>query len=429
MLNADGMAVPTTTLGQPPHGGTLAAWLDWQTQLHSHRIELGLERVYAVANRLALLPLQTRSVVVAGTNGKGSCVWLIEALLRDRGHHVGTYTSPHLWRYNERVRIDGVMADDAALCEAFEAVEAARDGVHLTYFEFGTLAALWLFQQAQLDYVVLEIGMGGRLDAVNVVDADVALITNIGLDHAAYLGNTRAAIGFEKAGIMRAHTPVVCADRDMPRSIESHATVVGAPLYRIGEVFDIDGRGWHGWAGQSIRWAVPLPDHVLPDNLAAALAVTELLDELPTTSAAVTRACNASEGLHGRREIVEDGGVSIIHDVGHNAEAIAILADWLRAHPAAGTTHVVIGMLSDKPVEAVAAMLAPVTDQFHAVDLAAVSERGVDAAALAARIGHAAVAGGSPRATLAAVRAQAQVGDRIVVCGSFHTVAHARKET
>lgn len=424
MLSADPVATP----GEPPHGGTLAAWLDWQTRLHSHRIELGLERVRQVAERLHVLPLQARSVIIAGTNGKGSCAWLIEALLRDRGHRVGSYTSPHLWRYNERVRIDGAEAGDAALCSAFEAVEAARANVNLTYFEFGTLAALWLFQRSKLDYAVLEVGMGGRLDAVNIVDADVALITNIGIDHAAFLGDTRAAIGHEKAGIMRTNRPVVCADRDMPQSIAAHADNIGAQLYRIGCSFDVDDRGWRGWAERTMHWAASLPDHVVPENLAAALAVTALLGALPRTEEAVSRACTAQRGLHGRREIVEDGGVSVIYDVGHNAQAIAVLVAWLRNHPVPGATHVVIGMLADKPVEAVAAMLAPVTGHFYAADLAAINNRGVDAATLARRVGHGAAPSDSPRAALAAARARARTGDRIVVCGSFYTVAHARRE-
>lgn len=413
----------------PPHGGTLAAWLDWQMHLHSHEIELGLDRVQEVAQRLGVLPLDARCIIVAGTNGKGSCVRLIEALLKDQGCRVGAYTSPHLWHYNERVRIDGTDAEDAALCGAFEAVERAREQVALTYFEFGTLAALWLFQQSRLDYAVLEVGMGGRLDAVNIIDADVALITNIGLDHGAYLGNTREAIGREKAGVMRAGTPVVCADRDLPQSVVTYAADVGACMYRIGDAFDIHGSQWQGWAGQSVTWSTPLSAHVLTDNLAASLAVVEILEQRPDSENAVSRACAARQALHGRREIVEDGSVSIIYDVAHNAEAVAVLVAYLRDNPVSGATYVVIGMLSDKPVEAVAAMLAPLTHRFYAADLAAISSRGIDAETLAGRIGHGAQASGTPDVALVRARGNAQPGDRIVVCGSFYTVSHARLET
>lgn len=416
-----------------PRGGTLAAWLDWQLRLHSRAIDLGLDRVREVAQRLGVLPLPARCVVVAGTNGKGSCVHLIEALLRDRGHNVGSYTSPHLWRYNERVRIDGCEAGDDALCAAFEAVELAREVVSLTFFEYGTLAALWLFRQAGIDHAVLEIGLGGRLDAVNIIDADVALITNIGLDHADYLGATREAIGAEKAGVMRSRRPVVSADRDLPRTVATHAADVGAQLYRIGDAFEIDAHGWRGWDRQGVDWLQPLPAHVLADNLASALAVVELLGELPHSAAAVMRACAAQRTLRGRCEIVEDGPVPVVYDVAHNVEAVALLVAYLRNHPVAGATHVVIGMLADKPVEAVAGLLAPLADCFYAADLAAISERGfsdrrLDATALARRVGHGAEPAGVPAAALARARMAARPGDRIVVCGSFYTVAHARLE-
>lgn len=411
---------------EPPHGGTLAQWLDWQLELHPNTIELGLERVRCVAARLGVLPFATRCVVVAGTNGKGSCVHLIEALLRARGHRVGTYTSPHLWRYNERVHIAGREAGDAALCRAFGAVESARRGIRLTYFEFGTLAALWLFQRAELDYAVLEVGLGGRLDAVNIVDADVALITNIGLDHSAYLGDTREAVGAEKAGVMRGGRPVVCADRALPGSVVHHAEAAGAPMYRLGEDFDVDAEGWRGWSGMNV--GRPLPPHVCSDNLAAALAVVALLDELPRSHQALEQACRGQRALHGRCEIVEDGPVQIIHDVAHNAEAAAMLSVFLRRNPIPGATHIVLGMLADKPVEAVARTLAAVADHFHAADLSAVSARGLDSTALARRIGRGARPAGPPSAALAHVRKLAGGGDRIVVCGSFFTVAGARGE-
>src|SRR5699024_10946580 len=190
-------------------------------------------------------------------------------------------TSPHLWRYNERVRIAGEQVGDADLCTAFAAVEASREDVALTFFEFGTLAALWLFQRAELDFAVLEIGLGGRLDAVNIIDAEVALITNIGLDHSAFLGDTREAIGTEKAGVMRAGQSVVCADPALPKTVSDHATAVAARMYRLYQDFTIEADCWHDWADRTIACPAPLPAHVRRQNLAAALAVTTLLDQPP----------------------------------------------------------------------------------------------------------------------------------------------------
>jgi len=427
MLNAD-CDNSTRLRSAAPGGPTLAEWLDWQLQLHPHSIELELERVQKVAARLDVLPLAARCVIVAGTNGKGSCVRLLETLLRARGQRVGAYTSPHLWRYNERIRIDGADADDAALCTAFAAVEEARQEVQLTFFEYGTLAALWLFQQAELDFALLEVGLGGRLDAVNIVDAEVALITNIGLDHTAWLGDTRAAIGLEKAGVMRADQAVVCTDKDLPRTVSGHAAVIGADLYRLEREFAIDAQGWHGWAGRQVSWSARLPAHVLPENLAGVLAVMALLGQWPLSATVVMQACQAQGGLHGRREVIEQDGLSLIFDVAHNVEAVTVLAQSLRDNPVAGATHIVLGMLADKPVRRVARMLLPLADHVYAADLAEISERGLDAAALAQQCGCGARPAGPPAAALAAAKTAAKVGDRIVVCGSFFTVAHARME-
>lgn len=410
-----------------PVGGTLDDWLDWQNNLHTRDIALGLDRIKAVAQRLGVLQLDTCCVIVAGTNGKGSCVRLLESFLRDRGRRVGAYTSPHLWRYNERVRIDATEADDTALCTAFAAVEAARDEVPLTYFEYGTLAALWLFREAELDYVLLEVGLGGRLDAVNIIDADVALITNIGLDHVALLGDTREAVGSEKAGVMRTGQPVVCTDRDVPQSVTEHARSLGASLYCLGQAHDIDAGSWRGWSGREVVWPASLPPAIQPDNLAGVLAVLSLLEEPPSADA-VQRACERQSSLHGRCEVVANGDVPIIYDVGHNAEAVEPLVQYLRAHAASGKTHVVIGMLADKPVEQVTSRLAPQADVFYTADLSTLSPRGADDATLARRIGHGARPAGRPDAALASVQARAERGDRIVVCGSFFMIGNARKQ-
>ena len=229
---------------------SLADWLSYLEQLHPTAIDMGLERSREVARRLGLGRPAKRVVTVTGTNGKGSTCALLAELLREQGLSVGVYSSPHLLRYNERVRIDGVEAGDAQLCDAFSAVEAARGEISLTYFEMGTLAAFWLFERAGLDFAVLEVGLGGRLDAVNLIDADLALITSIGLDHADWLGDTRESVAFEKAGILRAGKPALCGDLDPPQPLLEQVAALGAPLYLRGRDYDLAlaDHGWH-WRG------------------------------------------------------------------------------------------------------------------------------------------------------------------------------------
>lgn len=408
-----------------PRHATLAQWLDWQLAQHSQEIQLGLERVQRVAQALGLLPLTMPSVVVAGTNGKGSTAALVAGLIGSRGS-VGVYSSPHIWRYNERVAINGQPSSDAALVEAFEAIDDARDGVPLTYFEFGTLAALWLFVQQDVDYAVLEVGLGGRLDAVNIVDADVALITQIGLDHCDWLGPDRESIGFEKAGILRGDQPAYCADRDCPQSIVDHARRVGARLSCIGSDFDI--RAQHDrWQYQQGSGVLDIAPHaaVITENLALAMAGVRDGLGLSIQADDVARACTQQARLVGRRELV-DAPIPIIYDVGHNVEAIGALVEMLERKPVTGKTHVVIGMLADKPIEAVGQRLAGVADRLYPVGLDTQNARGLDAAAMAARLGCAA-GFADPQAGLQAARAAARIGDRIVVCGSFFTVAQARR--
>lgn len=265
---------------------SLADWLSYLEQLHPTAIDMGLERSREVARRLGLGRPAKRVVTVTGTNGKGSTCALLAELLREQGLSVGVYSSPHLLRYNERVRIDGVEAGDAQLCDAFSAVEAARGEISLTYFEMGTLAAFWLFERAGLDFAVLEVGLGGRLDAVNLIDADLALITSIGLDHAEWLGDTRESVAFEKAGILRAGKPALCGDLDPPQPLLEQVTALGAPLYLRGRDYDLAlaDHGWH-WRGLAADGQA-LALHDLPllglpmENAALALQAYALL-ELP----------------------------------------------------------------------------------------------------------------------------------------------------
>lgn len=404
---------------------TLDEWLDWQLRQHPQEIDLGLERVAAVADALLLRVPAARTIVVAGTNGKGSTAALVAGLIGARGR-VGVFTSPHLWRYNERVAIDGQPVEDHIIVAAFEAIESARGDTPLTYFEYGTLAALWIFAEHAVDYRVLEVGLGGRLDAVNIIDADVALITQIGLDHTDWLGTDRESIGYEKAGILRPDRPAFCSDRSMPASIAAQAGRLGTPLAVIGHDFDIRASD-ATWRWQDAKRAIDIEPHeaVWRDNLALALAGVLALG-VAVTSDDVARACTAQARLPGRREVV-DAPIPIIYDVGHNADALALLADTLTRHTVEGRTLVVIGMLEDKPVETVAALLESFTTGFFPVGLDSISPRGLSGASLACRLGVDEDTYPDPAAGLAAAQAVAIQGDRIVVCGSFFTVAQARR--
>jgi len=411
----------------PAPGWTLPQWLRWQEQLHPKSIALGLDRVRSVAARLDLLRSTAPTLTVAGTNGKGSTATLAAAAFREAGHRTGLYTSPHLLRYNERVAIDGEPVGDEALCRAFEAIERARQGVSLTYFEFGTLAALWLFREAAVDVQVLEVGLGGRLDAVNLVDADVALITNIGLDHTDWLGDTREQIGREKAGILRAGRPVVIVERQPPASIEEVAAQLGCPAFRLGRDFDYSpGAGhWH-WHGLDRRCG-PLPLPALAgamqlQNASGVLAALALLEpRLAVGEAAVARALS---GLRLAGRLQQQG--QLLLDVGHNAEAAAALAGHLRAGPSQRRVLLVLGMLADKPVEAFCGELAPLVHRVFAAGLP--GPRGLLADELLRRIrglGVDAEAARDVPEALAKARALARPQDLIVVTGSFLTVGAA----
>jgi dihydrofolate synthase/folylpolyglutamate synthase len=381
--------------------------------------------VQAVAAALGLLAEHRHTLTVGGTNGKGSTVALAESIYRAAGYRVGAYYSPHLLRYNERVVIHGEPASDAALCRAFEAVERAREGCPLTYFEFGTLAALWLFREAEVELRILEVGLGGRLDAVNVVDADCALITNIGMDHTDWLGTTREAIGAEKAGILRARGLAVCADPDPPASVLERVRQLEVDLRRSGQDYSWQAAG-HAWnfRGRSLQLeALPLPGlqgKAQLHNAAGVLAAVEaLLPRLPVSPAAV-RSALPRLYLPGR---FERRG-QIVLDVAHNAEAAQTLAVNLQASPVGGQRWLILGMLADKPVEAVMAILSPCCQRICLVGLP--GPRGLTAAALQQRAGPRGAGAelyADVASAFASVRGRLQPEDEIVICGSFLTVA------
>jgi len=410
---------------------SLSDWLRWQEQLNPRSIELGLDRSRTVAERLDLLKPSAVTATIGGTNGKGSSATLAAGIWQAGGYKVGRYLSPHLLRYNERIAINGVDAGDDSICAAFAAIDAARGDLPLTYFEFGTLAALWLFREARVDVQVLEVGLGGRLDAVNIIDADAALVTNIGLDHTDWLGPDRESIGFEKAGIFRSGRPAICAEAAAPTSLERHAEAIAAQWQCAGADFAAGWTqtGWN-WQGRGIAYAeLPLP--ALPgamqiDNASGVLAlVTALQPRLPVERPAIEAALRAL-ALPGRYQRV--GG--LILDVAHNFESAAVLAAQLRAERCDGRTLLVLGMLSDKPVAAVCATLASVATQFFCAGLP--PPRGLPADQLveiAQRSGAQASAHATVASALQAARASAGPLDRIVVCGSFLTVAAALEET
>ncbi len=430
---------PAAGRGAPSAAAPLEDWLRWQEALHPQSIALGLERVGEVAARLALPATGPRTVTVAGTNGKGSSAALLSEIYLAAGYRTGTYTSPHLLRYNERVAVNGEAAPDAVLTGAFAAVEKARGATPLTYFEFGTLAALWLFRESGVQVQVLEVGLGGRLDAVNLVDADCAVITSIGLDHVEYLGKDRDSIGREKAGVLRAGRPAVCSDPQPPASIEAHARAIGAPLWSYGRDFHMQrAADFWNWHSPDIHYKKLPPPALAGDsqyvNAAGVLAaVTRLQPRLPVPEAAL-RAGLVRLRLRGRFEHVvlrdargNDCGNAIL-DVAHNVEAARVLADNLRSL-APGQCRFVIGMLSDKPVEGFAEVLAPLAVKYYAAGLP--PPRGIPGAELARRLGGCGVparAFDAVAPALAAARADARGRQTVVACGSFLTVAAAAEQ-
>lgn len=347
---------------------SLSEWVDWQQRLHTSSIDLGLERIRVVARRMNLLEAPGfRIVTVAGTNGKGSSVALLEAMLRPHGR-VGAYTSPHFIRYNERVRIDGAEVDDASLCHAFEQVEQARGDTSLSFFEYGTLAALSIFREREIDYAILEVGLGGRMDAVNLWDADIALITSISIDHTEWLGRTRESIGREKAGIMRPGRPVVCGEPDLPVSLSDQARRLGAPLQRIGSDFFAEPLGSDRWRyrhrdGISLDLPTPprLPGRVQLNNAAGALTV---LHHLGRFDPEIIRHALENVSLTGRFQVLDEP-VDTVLDIAHNPEGAVNLARNLRRYRPGRPLHAVFSALQEKDVPNILGPLSPLIKSWH----------------------------------------------------------------
>lgn len=389
---------------------------------------MGLGRVNEVAQRLRL-EYHFPVITVAGTNGKGSTCAILSEIYSQAGYKVGCYTSPHLIRYNERVKINDQEASDDVLCQAFSAVEQARGDIALTYFEMGTLAAMWFFIQQKIDIAILEVGLGGRLDAVNVFEPDCAIVTSVDLDHVEYLGNTREQIGLEKAGVFRAGKPAICGDMRPPQSILQYASRIGADLQRIGEAFQIV-KTLTGWRYQDahVSWDLPLPslqgDFQLINAACAIRAALQLMPAMPVTKANIDAALQAVR-LAGRFQQLQSSP-QVIVDVAHNPQAADSLAHNLIAQPCKGKTHAVFAMLSDKDIDGVIQILQPHISSWYVASINA--PRGAAADNLQSRLKAVGVSSQGfdsiGTAFNAAYQAAAE-NDRIVVFGSFYTVAAA----
>ncbi len=413
---------------------TLAQWLEHCEGLHPVTIDLGLERLVQVAQQMGLT-LSCPVITVAGTNGKGSSCAMLESILREGGYRTGVYTSPHLVRFEERLRLDGQPVESARLVESFARIEAVRQAlpapVSLTYFEFTTLAILDVMQHSQLDVAILEVGLGGRLDAVNIVDADCAIITSIDLDHTEFLGPDREAIGREKAGIMRTGRPAIVSDPLPPQSVVDHAREIGADLWQVGTDFNVQGdqQQW-AWAGRGRRFAgLAYPALRGANQLVNAggviAALMALRDRLPLTAQAL-RSGLALVDLPGRFQIVP-GQPTLVLDVAHNPHAAATLALNLDAMGFFPCTHAVFGVMADKDYTAILTRMGVLVDAWYFTDLPtprALSAQQLHEAWRQAPRRKDTVASvyQTPSDALAAAIARADPADRIVVFGSFFTV-------
>lgn len=412
---------------------TLPQWLNWQAALHFTEVDPGLERVGQVWQQLggtSKLPFTV--ITVAGTNGKGSSVAMLESIIRAAGYRTGTYTSPHLLHYNERICINGQGCDDESICEAFDRIDKARNDVSLTYFEFATLAAIDLFSHNKIDIAILEVGMGGRLDAVNLFDTDIALITPISLDHTAWLGTTREAIGVEKAGIIRQGNPVVCSENSPPKSVLNYSDALKSPTYVADSEFNkvVNKDDWH-WSNSQHQWNnLPLPALMGAyqlQNAAAVLQVISLLNQhhqrYSFSEEAIKQGLKSVQ-LAGRFQQIQ-GDITTILDVTHNQQGAENLAKLLVEIPCQGQTFAVLSMLKDKDVATVASILKSVIDIWFVAGLE--GNRGMTSEELVERLSDIIDRDNiNPFPTVIEAYEQAMAvakkGDRVLVFGSFHTV-------
>ena len=413
-------------MGAPPSLSmaplSLSAWLQRLESQHPVEIELGLERVSAVADKLGLRASPPTTLTVAGTNGKGSVVSVLAAALMHYGKRVGRYTSPHLNRFNERICIDDAEVQDAELVAAFEAIEDASAAISLTYFEIATLAALWIFREQEVDFQVLEVGLGGRLDAVNIIDADLSVVTSIGLDHMDWLGDSREQIAIEKAGVARPGQPCVVADPDPPHSLLSTLDALGVKTFLVN-------RDWRVADGEvqtasHKRYQLPDSTGVLPVNVGAAIQALELSGPASVDQSLVDHL--ASVRLTGRLSRMQMEHYELVLDVAHNVESVSQLAQFLRDHPVSGKTVAVFGVMADKPIRDMISVCETAFNEWNLIDLCHVP-RAMSTDRLAGFLepmGATTNQGPFPDLWQSLMR-RVTTGDRIVVFGSFFSVGEA----
>ncbi len=405
----------------------LESWLERIKNQHRTAIDLGLERVRNVATQLNLLKAHCPIIIVGGTNGKGSTVAGLEAIYLAAGYTVGAFTSPYLYRFNELVRVNGQPAEDNDFIHAFEQIEKARGDVTLTQFEFNTLAALAIFQKRNVDVIILEVGLGGRLDAVNIMDADVAVVTSIAIDHADLLGDTREKIAIEKAGIFRSGKSAVCGDFEPPITLSNYAMEHAVPLFCQNQQFGFEEKSntWTWWSQQSRLENLPIP-RLLLQNMSTVLMTIELMQSrLPVTRAAIDKGLTEVT-LPGRIQVIP-GAVPEILDVSHNPHAAELLANYLREHKPKGKTRAVFSMLADKDIISTLYIMRDCIDEWYIAPLQ--SERAASLAVLEYCFRTINIKNVTShhtiRAALEAARSNSEATDCIVIFGSFYTVAAA----
>lgn len=354
---------------------TLAEWLSWQESLHLSAIDLGLDRIQQVAERMNMLSVSFPIITIAGTNGKGSTCAILTSILKASGYHVGTYTSPHILRYNERITLNAEPAADTLICQAFEAINQARGDISLTYFEFGTLAAVWVFLQQKVDVAVLEVGLGGRLDAANLWDAEVAILTSVDLDHSDWLGTDREFIGAEKTAIARKNKPIICGELEPPDSIKTTAESIGAELLQLNQDFFVVKENTTQFTIKVENGLLfdhlPVPMLAAPVQLnnaaCAIMALQQLQAKLPIETKQLERGLEQVV-LQGRLQQVRQSP-DIWVDVAHNPQAAQVLAQWLKETPTQGKTYALFSMLADKDIEGVLTLLQHTIDEWHVFPL------------------------------------------------------------
>lgn len=402
----------------PQATSTLTMWLDYLTNLHTSAIDLGLDRVQAVAQKANLTKPAPTVITVAGTNGKGSTCALMEAILLDAGYSVGVYSSPHLIRYNERVRINGVDAEDSKHCAAFDYVEQQRGDISLSLFEFGTLAALRIFQVEKVDVVLLEVGLGGRLDATNVVDHDVSVITSLAIDHVDWLGDDINVIGFEKAGIYRSGKPAICGQPMPPATVAAHADDIQAEFFQVGIQFEyqLTEKGWKWTSGAFALEDLPVPSLPLPNAATALMALGA--SELQITDINIVNGLNNAR-LAGRMQVLQTGP-EVVLDVAHNPHSAEYLVEKVKRQYADNNIHIVVAMLHDKDIKTTIEALTPIATQWYPASLT--GPRAATADELCQYLPQGQVQFQTPVEAFESAKTHAAQDDVILVVGSFHTV-------